>query len=86
MLNKIKVIGFDADDTLWINEPYFRDAEFKLADLLKPFAPDKDIIEEQLIFYTLENHKKMWRFFDARTYRSGPFDQEYLIGLMEQLL
>ena len=28
---------------------------------------DKDIIEEQLIFYTLENHKKMWRFFDART-------------------
>lgn len=47
---------------------------------------DKDIIEEQLIFYTLEHHKKMWRFFDARTYRSGPFDQEYLIGLMEQLL
>ena len=47
---------------------------------------DKDIIEEQLIFYTLENHKKMWRFFDSRTYRSGPFDQEYLIGLMEQLL
>ena len=28
----------------------------------------------------------MWRFFDARTYRSGEFDQEYLIGLMEQLL
>jgi hypothetical protein len=47
---------------------------------------DKDLIEEQLIFFTLENHKKMWRFFDARTYRSGPFDQEYLIGLMEQLL
>ena len=47
---------------------------------------DKDIIEEQLIFYTLENHKQMWRFFDARTYRSGPFDQEYLISLMEQLL
>ncbi|MEO8596232.1 MAG: hypothetical protein ABI759_23135 [Candidatus Solibacter sp.] len=47
---------------------------------------DKDIIEEQLIFYTIENHKKMWRFFDPRTYRSGPFDQEYLIGLMEQLL
>ena len=47
---------------------------------------DKDLIEEQLIFYTMEHHKKMWRFFDARTYRSGPFDQEYLIGLMEQLL
>jgi hypothetical protein len=47
---------------------------------------DKDIIEEQLIFYTLEQHTKMWRFFDARTYRSGPFDQEYLVSLMEQLL
>jgi hypothetical protein len=47
---------------------------------------DKDLIEEQLIFYTLEKEKKMWRFFDARTYRSGPFDQEYLISLMEQLI
>jgi hypothetical protein len=47
---------------------------------------DKDLIEEQLIFFTIEHHKQMWRFFDARTYRSGPFDQEYLIGLMEQLL
>ena len=47
---------------------------------------DKDLIEEQLIFFTIEKHGGMWRFFDARTYRSGPFDQEYLISLMEQLL
>lgn len=47
---------------------------------------DKDRIEEQLLFYTLEKDKKMWRFFDSRTYRSGPFDQDYLISLMEQLL
>jgi len=47
---------------------------------------DKDIIEEQLIFYTVEKERKMWRFFDARTYRSGPFDQGYLISLMEQLI
>ena len=47
---------------------------------------DKDVIEEQLLFYTLEKEKKLWRFFDARTYRSGPFDQEYLVGLIEQLL
>ncbi|MGE5944909.1 MAG: HAD family hydrolase, partial [Flavobacteriales bacterium] len=24
---RIKVIGFDADDTLWVNETYFREAE-----------------------------------------------------------
>jgi hypothetical protein len=47
---------------------------------------DRSLIEEQLLFYTLEKDKRMWRFFDARTYRSGPFDQEYLISLMEQLL
>ena len=47
---------------------------------------DKDIIEEQLIFYTWEKEKKMWRYFDPRTYRSGPFDEEYLITLMEQLI
>ena len=47
---------------------------------------DKDRIEEQLIFYTLEKPRYMWRFFDARTYRSGPFDQEYLVSLMERLI
>jgi hypothetical protein len=47
---------------------------------------DKDLIEEQLLFYTLEHHRRMWRFFDARTYRSGPFDREYLITLMEEIV
>ena len=47
---------------------------------------EKDLIEEQLLFYTLEKTRHMWRFFDARTYRSGPFDAEYLTALMEQLV
>jgi hypothetical protein len=47
---------------------------------------DKDLIEEQLLFFTLERRQSMWRFFDARTYRSGEFDRDYLIGLLEQLL
>ena len=47
---------------------------------------DKDLIEEQLLFYCLEKKKSLWRFFDARTYRTGPFDQEYLISLMEQIV
>ena len=47
---------------------------------------DRSLIEEQLLFYTLEKDKKMWRYFDARTYHSGPFDQEYLMSLMEQLI
>jgi hypothetical protein len=47
---------------------------------------DRSLIEEQLLFYTLEKDKKMWRFFDTRTYHSGPFDQEYLMSLIEQLI
>jgi len=47
---------------------------------------DRAVIEEQFIFYCLEKKRNMWRFFDARTYRSGPFDQEYLISLMEQVV
>ncbi|WP_421918969.1 HAD family hydrolase [Marinifilum sp.] len=33
-MEKIKVIGFDADDTLWVNEPYFRETEIKFCELL----------------------------------------------------
>ena len=47
---------------------------------------DENLIEEQLLFYTIEKSRHLWRFFDARTYRSGPFDADYLTGLMEQLV
>ena len=47
---------------------------------------DENLIEEQLLFYTVEKSRHLWRFFDARTYRSGPFDADYLTGLMEQLV
>lgn len=47
---------------------------------------DRAVVEEQFIFYCLEKKRNLWRFFDARTYRSGPFDQEYLISLMEHVV
>jgi hypothetical protein len=47
---------------------------------------DKNLIEEQLLFYTIEKDRRMWRFFDPRTYRTAAFDQEYLVSLMEQLI
>ena len=38
----IKVIGFDADDTLWVNETYFREAEERVGILLSHFeTPNK---------------------------------------------
>ena len=35
----IKVIAFDADDTLWVNEPYFQEAENKFCELMEDYLP-----------------------------------------------
>ncbi len=40
---EIKIIGFDADDTLWVNEPYYREAEKKFCDLLSNYLPEADL-------------------------------------------
>jgi len=42
----IKVIGFDADDTLWVNETYFRETEERFADLLEPYETRNKIDQE----------------------------------------
>lgn len=44
--SNIKVIGFDADDTLWVNETYFRDAEVAFAQLLSPYETLNKIDQE----------------------------------------
>lgn len=45
-MNGIKVIGFDADDTLWTNEIYFRETEERLTELLSPYVEKESIIPE----------------------------------------
>ncbi|MFC3877687.1 HAD family hydrolase [Winogradskyella maritima] len=50
----IKVIGFDADDTLWVNETFFRDAEAEFAQMLSQFeTPNK--IEQELFKMEIKN-------------------------------
>ena len=44
MLSNIKVIAFDADDTLWVNEPYYRETEYKFAALLSEYLSEKECI------------------------------------------
>lgn len=43
MKNQIKVIAFDADDTLWVNELYFHQAEENFYDLMKDFKCKKTL-------------------------------------------
>lgn len=45
-MNNIKVIAFDADDTLWVNETYFRDAENEFAKLLSGYETENKIHQE----------------------------------------
>ena len=44
----IKVIAFDADDTLWINEPYFRETEDDFCQLMESFLPQHTVARELL--------------------------------------
>lgn len=46
MYKNIKVIAFDADDTLWVNETYFRDAENEFAKLLSGYETENKIHQE----------------------------------------
>ncbi|MDG1729549.1 MAG: HAD family hydrolase [Algibacter sp.] len=50
----IKVIGFDADDTLWVNETYFREAEIAFTKLLSQYeTPNK--IDQELFRMEIDN-------------------------------
>ncbi|MFV0538409.1 MAG: HAD family hydrolase [Dysgonomonas sp.] len=42
-LNDIQIIAFDADDTLWDNEPIFQDVEKEFCNLLSEFGNKEDI-------------------------------------------
>jgi len=42
----VKIIAFDADDTLWINEPYFQETENKFCALLEDYLPHHTLAKE----------------------------------------
>ena len=46
MTDKIEVVAFDADDTLWENELYFQEFEHKFCDLLKAYQPSATVSQE----------------------------------------
>ncbi|RDY58358.1 HAD family hydrolase [Flagellimonas nanhaiensis] len=50
----IKVVGFDADDTLWVNETYFRETEELFADLLEEYET-KNKVDQELFKMEMKN-------------------------------
>jgi putative hydrolase of the HAD superfamily len=44
-----KIIAFDADDTLWHNEPYFDEAQAKFTELFQDYASHQEILQLVLL-------------------------------------
>lgn len=43
---QIKIIGFDADDTLWVNEPYYQEVERQFCQIMNPYLEEKETSKE----------------------------------------
>lgn len=46
MKHQLKVIAFDADDTLWVNEPHYQATEQKFCALLEDYLPHHTVSQE----------------------------------------
>ena len=56
----IKVIAFDADDTLWVNETYYREAEDKFVKLLTKYETENKLDQE--LFLTEINNLHLYGY------------------------
>lgn len=56
----IKVIAFDADDTLWVNEPYFQEVEQKFCELMAPYQSRHGLSQE--LFKTEIGNLKLYGY------------------------
>jgi putative hydrolase of the HAD superfamily len=64
MLRKnIKVIGFDADDTLWVNEPYYKEIEQEFCLLMSDYLPHKQSLE---VLFQTEIRNLEWYGYGAK--------------------
>jgi len=47
-MKDLQVVAFDADDTLWVNEPLFQDLEKKFCGMMEDFLPHHTVSRELL--------------------------------------
>ncbi len=63
MKKEIKILGLDADDTLRVNETYYRDTEREFVKLLCGFGDEKEIMEQ---LFAMEIKNLLFSFFWKR--------------------
>ncbi len=54
MKQHFKIVAFDADDTLWVNEPFYRETEEKFFNLLQDFG-NKNTLNQELFKTEMKN-------------------------------
>lgn len=52
-MENVKTIAFDADDTLWVNEPIFTDTRLKFEEILSEYISINETLEKEL--YAVES-------------------------------
>ncbi len=75
MIENIKVIAFDADDTLWVNELFFQETEKAFRQLLQEFVTSKKI--SACLFQT--------EMEDLELYRYGAYAPFHTVWLYEKI-
>ena len=68
---KFQTIFFDADDTLWENEQFFRDAEAKFTDLLSDYTSPEGL--QHLLWQKQEDNIPLFGY-GSKTYMIGMTD------------
>ena len=69
--NKFSYIFFDADDTLWENEQFFREAEAQFAELLSDYTSHEGV--QQMLWHKQEENIPLFGY-GSKTYMIGMAD------------
>lgn len=59
-MKNIKTIAFDADDTLWVNEPHFQEMESKFCELMEDYLSQHHVSQE--LFKTEMSNLSLYGF------------------------
>jgi len=59
-MKDIKVIAFDADDTLWVNEPHFQEVELRFCEIMEDYLSRHHVSQE--LFKTEMNNLALYGF------------------------
>ena len=85
----IKVIAFDADDTLWDCQSWFDDVERRCQELLKPWATPREVMGKELLRFPTtplpEVRETLEQLSQSRRYRLVVFTKGELMDQEDKL-